>query len=86
MPFFQATDAKDAHMRFVFTGSVITRPLADDATFQDVALTLRDLSNKDLGELASIVVVLKPHKDEAARVMPNQISLDLEAESDSLRL
>ena len=86
MPFFQAADAKDAHMRFVFAGSVVTCPLADDATFQDVALTLRDLSNKELGELVSIVVVLKPHEDEAAHVMPNQISLDLEPGSNSLRL
>lgn len=78
MLIFQANNATEGHMRFVFAESVVTCPLADDATFQDIALTVRSLSKKGHGELVSIVVVLKPDEDDSARSLPNHISLELE--------
>ena len=79
MLIFQATNAKEGHMRFVFAESVVTCPLDDDTTFQDIALTLRKLSKKGYGELVSIVVVLKPQDDDSAHCIPNYASLEVGA-------
>lgn len=59
MPIVHADNVKESHMRFEFTDAVVSLPLAKDATFQDIALTCRDLTRKRHGELISIVVVLK---------------------------
>jgi len=50
---------EESHMRFMFTNAVVSLPLADDATFQDVARTYRDLPRRNHGDLVSIVVALK---------------------------
>jgi hypothetical protein len=63
MPILHADDVNESHLRFVFADAVVSFPLAEAATFQDVALKLRDLMRRNHGELVSIVVVLK--SDEA---------------------
>ena len=69
MPIIHDDSAKGSHMRFVFSDAVVSLPLANDATFQDVALTFRDLPRKDLGDLVSIVVVLKSQQEKSADSM-----------------
>lgn len=63
MPIVHDNNVKESHLRFVFADAVVSLPLAEAATFQDVALKLRDLTRRNHGELVSIVVVLK--SDEA---------------------
>lgn len=60
---------KKSHLRFVFTDAVVSLPLADDATFQDVAHTFRDLSRMNLGDVVSIVAVLKANDGSSAGAM-----------------
>jgi hypothetical protein len=69
MPIVHADDVKESLLRFEFEDSVVSLPLADAATFQDVALTFRDLSRGDHGDLVSIVVVLKSGGEAPAEVM-----------------
>lgn len=64
-----ANFVKQSHLRFVFTDAVVSLPLADDATFQDVACTFRDLSRMNLGDVVSIVAVLKRNGGSAADAM-----------------
>jgi hypothetical protein len=66
MPIVHVEGLKESHMRFEFTDAVVSLPLAEDATFQDVALTCRDLTRKHHGGLVSIVVVLKPQETQSA--------------------
>jgi hypothetical protein len=64
MPIVYLDGVKESHMRFVFTDAVVSLPLADDATFQDVALAFRDLTHRSHGDLVSIVVALKSKEAE----------------------
>lgn len=59
MPIVHVDNIEENQLRFVLTDAVVSQPLATDATFQDVALTLRSLSGKRHGEFISIVAVLK---------------------------
>lgn len=62
MPIAHADYVNKSHLRFVFTDAVVSLPLADDATFQDVARTFRDLTRRNRGDAVSIVAVLKPQE------------------------
>lgn len=59
MPIVHAANVKESHLRFVLTDAVVSLPLPEAATFQDVALKWRDVARRHHGELVSIVVVLK---------------------------
>lgn len=59
MPIVHADNVKESQLRFVFSDTVVSLPLDEAATFQDVALTLRDLARGNHGKLVSIVVLLK---------------------------
>lgn len=76
MPIVHDDSAKESHMRFVFSDAVVSFPLADDATFQDVALTFRDLPREELGDLVSIVVVLRSQEESSADSMAARPSSD----------
>ena len=69
MSFAHANFVKKSHLQFVFTDAVVSLPLADDATFQDVACTFRDLSRMNLGDVVSIVAVLKPNGGSTTNAM-----------------
>lgn len=69
MPIVHADNVKESLLRFVFEDAVVSLPLAEAATFQDVALTLRDLARGDHGDLVSIVVVLKSGEARPAEAM-----------------
>jgi hypothetical protein len=69
MPIVHADNVKESHLRFVFSDAVVSLPLAESATFQDVALTLRDLARESHGDLVSIVVVLKSDEGTSANAM-----------------
>lgn len=64
MPIVHVDNIQESHLRFIFTDAVVSQPLAADATFQDVALTLRSLSGPRHGDLVSIVIVLKSRDGE----------------------
>ena len=66
MPIVHVDGLKESHLRFEFADTVVSLPLAEDATFQDVALSCRDLKRKHHGELVSIVVVLKSQETQSA--------------------
>jgi hypothetical protein len=53
----------------VFADAVVSIPLAEAATFQDIALTLRDLKRRHHGDLVSIVAVLKSDEEMASDSM-----------------
>lgn len=69
MPIVHADNVKESQLRFVFADAVVSMPLAEAATFQDIALTLRDLKRRHDGDLVSIVVVLKSDEAMAAELM-----------------
>ena len=69
MPIVHADNVKESQLRFVFADTVVSLPLDEAATFQDVALTLRDLARGNHGDLVSIVVVLKSDKTTSADFM-----------------
>src|SRR3546814_8579491 len=78
MPIVYVDGVEDSHMRFVFTDAVVSLPLAEDATFQDGALTCRDLTRRHHGALVSIVVALKLQEAESADSMTALPSQDPE--------
>lgn len=82
MPIVYVDGVEESHMRFVFTDAVVSLPLADDATFQDVALTCRDLTRRNLGALVSIVVALKPNEAKLTDSMTTLPSPDPEPGSE----
>jgi hypothetical protein len=69
MPIVHADNVKESQLRFVFADAVVSMPLAEAATFQDVALTLRDLKRRNHGDLVSIVAVLKFDEEMASDSM-----------------
>lgn len=69
MPIVHADNVKESQLRFVFADAVVSLPLAETATFQDVALKLRDLTRRNHGDLVSIVVVLKSGDATSADAM-----------------
>lgn len=66
MPIVHVDGLKESHMRLEFTDEVVSLPLADGTTFQDVALTCRNLTRKRHGELVSLVVILKAQETQSA--------------------
>ena len=82
MPIVYVDGVEESHMRFVFTDAVVSLPLADDATFQDVALTFRDLKRRNHGDLVSIVVALKSKEAKSADSMTALSSPDPERGSE----
>lgn len=77
MPIVHADNVKESHLRFVFADAVISLPLAEAATFQDVALTARELARGDHGELVSIVVVLKSDEETSSNGMTAQATVSV---------
>jgi hypothetical protein len=53
-----AHNARDSRLRFVFSDAVVSLNLAADATFEDVAWSLRDLKAARHGHPLAIDVVL----------------------------
>ena len=69
MPIVHADNVKESQLRFVFADAVVSLPLAKAATFQDVAVTLRNLVRGNHGDLVTIVVLLKSGKATPADSM-----------------
>lgn len=69
MPIVYDGSVKESHLRFVFTDAVVSLPLAEDATFHDVARKFRDLRRRNHGDVVSIVVVLKAEEGRSADAM-----------------
>jgi hypothetical protein len=69
MPIVHADNVSESQLRFVFADAVVSIPLAEAATFQDIALTLRDLKRRHHGDLVSIVAVLKSDEEMASDSM-----------------
>ncbi len=54
----QIGDAGEAHLRIVFDSAVVSLLLETDATFEDVARALGDLSGQGYGDAVAIDVTL----------------------------
>jgi len=54
----QVYSAGESRLRFVFSDTVVSRDLATDATFEDIARTLEELGARHCGHPVSINVTL----------------------------